>query len=124
MARKVQVLAHITNSEILFKSKGSLRPGAGVRETAECLYVPYVLQARASQIAKPHQWWHENEKAVPFLCVSFDYRRLWVQSPSGKRMLLAFPITVHHRHHQRPQRASCSVVCVSLMVTDQGTLRV
>jgi hypothetical protein len=69
---------------------------------------------------KPHHWWHENGKAVPFPGIMFNYRRLWVQTPIGERMLLAFPITVHHRHHQRPQRASCSVVCISLIVTDPG----
>jgi hypothetical protein len=98
-----------------------LRPGATGRKIAKLFCVPHALQARASQIMKPYHWLHEKEKAVPFPGFSFDYRRLWVQTSTGKHMLLAFPITVHHRHHQRPQRGSCSVVCVSLMVTDPGT---
>jgi hypothetical protein len=106
---------------ISLQSKSSLCPGATVRKTAESLYVPHALQAHASQIVKPQHWWHENEKAVPVPDVIFDYHRLWVQTPTGKRMLVAFPITVHHHHHGRLQWASCSVCCVSLMVTDPGS---
>jgi hypothetical protein len=80
---------------------GSLRPDK--KKIAEFLYVPHDLQARASQIVKLHHWLNENEKVVPFPDVIFDYRRLWVQNRRGKCLFMAFPITVHHRYHQRPQ---------------------